>query len=92
MKKYTPLDDSTMAAYIAGTLPVERRQAVVLSLVQNVDDREVLRMACEALVAIRVDSRQPSKMYLVRGGASVHPKQPDRPALPNEDRTYRFAG
>lgn len=47
------MDDATLAAFIAGTLPAERRQTVVVRLAQDEALREVLHMACTLLEAPR---------------------------------------
>lgn len=49
-------DDATLAAFIAGTLPADRREAVVARLAQDEHLREVLRMACELLETSHPDS------------------------------------
>lgn len=46
-----PLDEYTLAAFLAGTLPPERRAEVMASLADNEDARELLCMAEEALAA-----------------------------------------
>lgn len=44
-----PIDDYTLAAFIAGTLPEKRRAEVISYLAQNEEARELLRMAYQAM-------------------------------------------
>jgi len=48
-----PIDEYTLAAYIAGTLPEDERAEVAAYLAENADARELLQMAYEALEAAR---------------------------------------
>jgi hypothetical protein len=47
------MDEYTLAAFIAGTLPPDQRHEVIKYLTENPDARELLRMAHEALEASR---------------------------------------
>ncbi len=58
------LDKRTLASFLAGTLPDPRRQAVILHLTKNPQDRMLLVMAVEALDAVR--TMPLPKRYAVR--------------------------
>lgn len=56
------IDEYTLAAFLAGTLPEARQQEVIEYLAANPDAREVLQMAAEALEAARSgDVEEPMK-------------------------------
>lgn len=63
------IDEYTLAAFIAGTLPEQRRSEVVAYLAENADARELLHMAYEALQASHVTEE-------------AAPPRPDEPAPP----------
>ena len=50
-KENQAMDEYTLAAFMAGTLPPARREEVALYLSNNADARELLQMAYEALEA-----------------------------------------
>ncbi len=52
------MDEYTLAAFMAGTLPPQRREEVALYLAQNADARELLQMAYEALEASKAQNEE----------------------------------
>ncbi len=48
-----PIDDHTLASFMAGTLPVERRREVASQLAKDENARELLHMAYEAMDATK---------------------------------------
>lgn len=77
-----PVDEYTMAAFMAGTLSDEAQEAVVAYLSENAEARELLCMAHEALEAATIPEPQPVVETL-----------PDRPARPGRsNRWFRLAG
>lgn len=53
-----PMDEYTLAAFMAGTLPRARREVVAEYLSKNADARELLQMAYEALEASRITDEE----------------------------------
>lgn len=75
------IDEHTLAAFIAGTLPKNRREEVIAYLAGNSDAREVLKMAYDALEAAQEvnqsgDVRSTPPRF--RGGAAA--RKSDRSA------------
>lgn len=54
-----PIDEYTLAAFLSGTLPEERRGEVMAYLAENADARELLCMAHEALEAAQQPVTEP---------------------------------
>ncbi len=77
----TPVDDQTLASFMAGTLPAHRRREVASYLANNANARELLHMAYEAMDASR-SMEQPLTV-----------PQPARPmSMPKADRAPRLSG
>ena len=72
------MDEYTLASYMAGTLPAERREEVALYLSQNADARELLQMAHEALEASRYSGEPLELPALEVEAPPVPPKRIDR--------------
>lgn len=81
-----PIDEYTLAAFMAGTLSRERREEVASYLAQNSDARELLQMAYEALNAARSAEPVPEEQApVVRAAAPPRPPRPreaERAATP----------
>ena len=75
-----PIDDYTLAAFMAGTLPEQRRAEVIAYLANNADARELLKMACEAYEHTELD---PAK-----GDAPRLPRKADRETRPAVHRRF----
>lgn len=77
------IDEHTLAAFIAGTLPKHRRDEVVTYLAGNSDARELLQMAYEALEAAQdaeVEGTRRSPLSRRRG--DIPSSKRDRTAAP----------
>lgn len=75
-----PMDEYTLAAFLAGTLPEDRRREVVAFLSENADARELLCMAHEALEAAQQPVVEPFTMPPAAPPPPSHPAP--RPAVP----------
>ncbi|QXD16450.1 hypothetical protein GQ464_005735 [Rhodocaloribacter litoris] len=89
-----PIDDQTLAAFMAGTLPVHRRREVVAQLARDPELRELLQMACEALEAARQAEALPAaSVRPLTGpetGSPLRVVVPERPARKRPARLYRL--
>ena len=76
--KKQPIDEYSLAAFLSGTLPEERRREVMAYLAENADARELLCMAHEALEAAQAPVAEP---FTMPETASPEPAAP-KPAKP----------
>lgn len=72
------MDEYTLAAFMAGTLPPKKREEVALYLANNADARELLQMAYEALEASQTHDEEFELPQV--------PEEPVVPARVREDR------
>ena len=72
-RKKQPIDEYSLAAFLSGTLPEERRREVMAYLAENADARELLCMAHEALEAAQVPVSEP---FMRPETASAKPAAP----------------
>lgn len=81
------LDEATIAAYLAGTLSPDEREAVERKLTRDADARELLCMAQEAMDAAMdvPDGAEPETAV-----PANHPDDGDRPATRRPNRLARF--
>lgn len=76
-----PIDEYTLAAFMAGSLPEPRRREVVAFLSENADARELLCMAQEALdVAMEPEGVALSAQQEAASSSSPAPRAPLRSA------------
>jgi hypothetical protein len=75
------MDEYTLAAFLAGTLPEDRRREVLAFLSENADARELLCMAHEALEAAQQPVVEPFKMP----PPALSPRSAERPAASPAD-------
>ena len=75
-----PIDDHTLASFIAGTLPAHRRREVASFLAKNANARELLHMAYEAMDATK-PVLDPAKLLTLEPQADqpMPSAQTDRP-------------
>ena len=84
------IDEYMFAAFLAGTLPEERRREVVEYLAVNPDAREVLHMAADALEAAR--SAGPEEAPSTRWGNAPATRRSDRVRHASRRSFLRGAG
>ncbi len=100
-RKKQPIDEYTLAAFLSGSLPEDRRREVVAYLAENADARELLCMAHEALDAAEHPVAEPFAMPhatpepAAPKTAAPVPRRAARPAVPRpalrRQRVRRFA-
>lgn len=78
-----PIDEQTLAEFLAGTLPEHRRAEVIRHLIASEDARELLKMSCYALETSKqeVGSRKPSRVDLPPAVLSRTDRNPVRRAI-----------
>ncbi len=81
-----PIDEYTLAAFLSGTLPEDRRREVVAYLAANADARELLCLAQEAMEAAREPVVEP---FEVPTAAPPRAASPPPRALPRPERPAR---
>ena len=84
-RKKQPIDEYSLAAFLSGTLPEERRREVMAYLAENADARELLCMAHEALEAAQVPVSEPFMRPETASAKPAAPKTP-HPAPPRKAR------
>ena len=94
-QKKHPLDEYTLAAFLSGTLPEDRRREVMAYLAENADARELLCMAHDALEAAQEPVAEPFVMPAPSKPAAPKVtapeprrliRRPHRPAAPRPAR------
>lgn len=77
------MDEYTLAAFIAGTLPPKQREEVIRYLTENADARELLQMAHDALEASR-QTDEMEELPRVTGDRPLQrpPRRADRRSVP----------
>ncbi len=95
-RKKQPIDEYTLAAFLSGSLPEDRRREVVAYLAENADARELLCMAHEALDAAEQPVAEPFVIpRATPETAAPEPRRAARPAAPRpalrRQRVRRFA-
>ncbi len=70
-----PIDEYTLAAFLSGTLPQDRRHEVMVYLAENADARELLCMAGEAMEATQQPVTEP---FTLPQKTTAPPRREDR--------------